>query len=166
MKVFAWIFGISGIVANLVIYQQKNRSKLLTAKLVADILWTLHYAFLSAWSGAAVCAIGVFRETIFINNQKSWAKSRLWLIFFLMCAVLSALFTWKNIFSILPACASLLSVVSFWIGNPKLTRVFQLPISVAFLIYDIMNYSHTGMISEIMTIISIIIALYRTTLKK
>ena len=83
-----------------------------------------------------------------------------------VCAVISAIFTWKSIFSVLPACASLLSVVSFWIGNPKLTRVFQLPISVAFLIYDIMNYSHTGMISEIMTIISIIIALYRTTLKK
>ena len=162
MKVFAWIFGVSGIIANLVIYQQKNRKNLLMVKLGADVLWTLHYAFLSAWSGAAVCGIGIIRELIFLNNQSRWAKSKLWLVLFLICAIISAIFTWKNVFSVLPACASLLSVVSFWIGKPKLTRIFQLPISVTFLIYDIMNYSHTGMISEIMTIISIIIVLYRT----
>lgn len=161
MNVFVWIFGIGGIIANIVIFQQKNRKNLLMVKLGADVLWTLHYTFLSAWSGAAICSIGIIRELIFLNNQKRLAKSRLWLVLFLICAITSAILTWENIFSVLPACASMLSVVSFWIGKPKITRIIQLPISALFLIYDIMNYSHTGTISEIMTIISIIIALYR-----
>lgn len=162
MKVFAWIFGISGIIANLIIYQQKNRNKLLKAKLAADILWTLHYAFLSAWSGSAVCALGILRETIFINNQRRWAKSRAWLNFFLMCTILSAVFTWKNIFSILPACASLISVISFWIGKPALTRLLQFPISATFLTYDIISLSYSGIFNELLTLILLIIMLVRT----
>lgn len=162
MKVFAWIFEVLGIIANLVIYQQNNRKMLLTTKLIADIWWTSHYAFLSAWSGAAVCGIGIIREIIFINNQKS-EKNKLWLVCFMMCALISAVFTWKNVFSILPACASLLSVVSFWIGNPALTRILQFPISIAFLTYNIISLSYTGIFNELMTLTILIIMLYRTT---
>lgn len=57
--VVCWAFGIGGVLANFIIYQQKNRRALLTAKLMADILWTAHYSLLGAWSGAAVCGIGI-----------------------------------------------------------------------------------------------------------
>jgi len=166
MSVFASFFGILGIVANLAIYKQNNRQRLLTAKLIADILWTFHYAFLSAWSGAAICGIGIMREMIFIHNQRQEKKNKLWLIFFLTCAIISAAFTWKNVFSILPACASFVSVVSFWIGNPVLTRILQFPISIAFLTYNIISLSYTGILNELMTLTILIIVIYRTTLKK
>ena len=158
---FAWFFGIGGILANIMIFQQKNRKHLLTTKLLADISWTTHYLLLSAWSGAAVCGIGIVRESIFLNRPRKWANSPLWLVLFFLCSLVSAVLTWKGPFSILPAFASMVSILSFWIGNPKLTRWLQIPISLSFLTYNVTVFSVTGIINEILTLSSIVIAFIR-----
>ena len=72
----AWFFGIGGIICNFLIYQQKSRKNLLTVKLIANCTWTIHYVFLSAFSGAAVCAIGMIREFVFLNDSKKWARGK------------------------------------------------------------------------------------------
>ena len=77
------IFGGCGIIANATIYQQKKRQKILWFKLVSNILWSAHYLFLFAYAGMGVCLIGVVRESIFINKDKKWAKSKIWLVIFL-----------------------------------------------------------------------------------
>lgn len=161
MIYLAWFFGIGGILANIMIFQQKNRKHLLTTKLLADISWTTHYLLLSAWSGAAVCGIGIVRESIFLNRPRKWANSPLWLVLFFLCSLVSAVLTWKGPFSILPAFASMVSILSFWIGNPKLTRWLQIPISLSFLTYNVTVFSVTGIINEILTLSSIVIAFIR-----
>lgn len=161
MIYLAWIFGIGGIVANILIFQQKNRKNLLRTKLLADISWTIHYSFLAAWSGAAVCGIGIIRESVFLQKPRKWASSPLWLILFFLCSLVSAVLTWKSPFSILPAFASMLSILSFWIGNPKLTRWLQIPISLSFLAYNVTVVSVTGILNEALTLTSIIIAFIR-----
>jgi hypothetical protein len=161
MIYLAWIFGIGGIVANILIFQQKNRKNLLRTKLLADISWTIHYSFLSAWSGAAVCGIGIIRESVFLQKPRKWASSPLWLILFFLCSLVSAVLTWKSPFSILPAVASMLSILSFWIGKPKLSRWLQIPISLSFFTYNVTVFSVTGIINELLTMISIAIAFWR-----
>ena len=161
MIYLSWLFGIGGILANIMIFQQKDRKHLLTVKLLADVSWTAHYALLSAWSGAAVCGIGIVRESIFLNRPRKWANSPLWLILFFLCSLVSVVLTWKSPFSILPAFASMLSILSFWIGNPKLTRWLQIPISLSFLAYNVTVFSVTGIINELLTMISIAIAFWR-----
>lgn len=158
MNFVSILFGFLGISANVIIFWQKDRRKLLTVKLSADILWTIHYATLYAWSGAAVCAIGILREVVFINDSRKWAKSQVWLAVFIFCAVISAAFTWNGLRSILPAAASVTSIISFKIGVPHLTRCLQIPISVFFLIYDILCFSYIGVINEIMILISVVFA--------
>lgn len=52
----------SDIILNVVIYQQKERKKLLICKLFSNITWTLHYGMAGNLSRAAVGAIGIARE--------------------------------------------------------------------------------------------------------
>ena len=155
------LFGIVGILFNFAIYQQKTRKKLLLTKLGANCFWTLYYAFLSAWSGAAICSIGILRESIFLNNHRKWAKSKLWLLVFVLLSVVSAIFTWKNPYSILPSVASVLSVYSFWKGNPTLTKFLAFPISICFLVYNVVFGSFIGIANEIFVLVSTIIALIK-----
>ncbi|MBQ8345192.1 MAG: YgjV family protein [Clostridia bacterium] len=159
MTVAAWIFGIGGVVANFVIYQQKSRTGCLIAKLVADCLWTLHYGCLGAMSGAAICAIGIVRETVFLNHHRRWAKGKGWLLVFLLIGVVSAVLTWKNGFSLFPALASALSVFSFWRGNPNLTRLLSFPISGCFILYNLSCLSYMGLVNEAAVLLSSLIGL-------
>lgn len=157
----AFIVGALGVVANIFIYQQKGSKRLLLFKLVSDFLWALHYFLLNAYAAMAIALIGIFRESVFLNQDKKWAKSKWWLVLFLVCSVVSAIFTWKNIFSILPAIASVLSVISFWKNHPNLTRYLAFPISLCMLAYDVTCYSYAGIINEIFTLVSATIGMLR-----
>ena len=162
MIILAWILGVGGIIFNFLIYQQTKRKELLSVKLIADILWSLHYIFLGAWSGAAICAVGIVRESIFLNESKAWAKGTRWLLVFLFLSIVSAIFTWKNVYSLLPAISSAISVFSFWRGNPKLTKILVFPISGCFMVYNIACLSYAGIVNEIVVLSSAVIGLLKT----
>ena len=161
MNIIVQLVGILGIAANMIIYQQKKGKKLLYCKLISDFLWFLHYLLLGAYSGAAIAVIGIFRETVFIHQDKKWAKGNYWLIIFIICSVVSSIFTWKSVFCLLPALGSVISVISFWRNNPKLTRFLALAISACMLTYDIVCGSYMGIANEIFTIGSAIFGILR-----
>ena len=146
--------GALGIAANMIIYQQKDGKKLLLFKLISDLFWFAHYFLLGAYTGAVIAVIGIFRECVFINQDKKWAKGKGWLVFFILCSIVSSIFTWKNVFCLFPAIASVISVISFWKSNPKLARFLGIIISACMLIYDIIYGSYTGIVNEILTLVS------------
>ncbi len=160
-KLAAIIFGAFGVAANVIIYQQESGKKLLLWKLLSDILWMIQYLCLGAFSGAAIAAVGIIRETVFLNQSKKWAQGKGWLLLFLVLSLVSAVFTWKSIFSILPAFASALSVFSFWKNKPTLARSLAFPISVSMLTYDIFCGSYLGIANEIFTLVSAFIGVLR-----
>ena len=156
-----YVVGALGIAANVIIYQQKSGKKLVFWKLISDVLWALQYIMLGAYSGAAIAVIGIFREIVFYNNDKKWARSRLWLLFFICVSVLSGILTFKSVFSLLPMVASVLSILGFWRKSPSLSRVLAFPISASMLTYDIYAVSYMGIVNEVLTIISAVIGIIR-----
>lgn len=153
MNAFTLVSGILGITANVIIYQQKSGKRVLIYKLISDIIWAYHYYTLNAYSGMAVAIVGIFREIVFLTRQKK-KTSKIWLVIFICIALICAFYTWKGIISLLPATASVLSVISFWKANPTLTRIIAYPISACMLTYDIVYNSYTGIINELLTLVS------------
>lgn len=160
------LVGLLGIICTLIIYQQKSRVGLLVAKLVSDVVWFAYYMLIYAYSGAAVAVIGMAREVIFINREKKWAKSPLWLVLFLALSVVSGIVTWKNAYSIFPCVASALAVIGFWIGRSKLSRFLSYPISVSMLVYAISNVAWLAIANEVMSICSSVIGNIRHDFKR
>ena len=166
MKLLSEALGFLGIVLNIVIYQQKKRKPLLRWKLVSDVAWGLHYAVAGNYSGAAVGTIGIARESSFLAIEGKKIDRRPFLAIFFVCACISVWVTWKGWASLLPAAASILSVISFWQQNPKLSRFLALPISACMRSYDILVGSVTGIGNELLTLGSVFIGIYRHDRKK
>jgi len=160
------IIGFLGIISTVIIYQQKSRAGLLVCKLVSDIIWFLQYAILGAWSGAAISIIAIIRELVFINRNKKWANSPVWLVVFLVLSAVCGIITWKNIYSVFPCIASALAVIGFWIGNPRLSRFLSYPISFCMLTYDISNLAFMATANELLTIGSSVIGNIRYDFRK
>lgn len=159
-------FGALGVVANMLVYQQKSGKNLIIVKLVSDFLWAMHYFLLSANAAMAIAVIGIFREIVFYNKKKKWAKSNLWLVFFLICSIVSSILTWKSFFSVLPGIASFISVISFWGKKPWLSRFLAFPISVSMLLYDITYHSYMGITNDIFVLISALAGIIRYSVSK
>lgn len=162
LEIAAAVFGILGITVSIIIYQQKNRKKLLLWKLCSDIVWMIQYLLLGKLTGAGVCVVGAVRESVFLNKHRRWAQSKLWLLFFLALSIVLSILTWGSIYSILPLTASAIAVFSFWRGNPTLTKILVYPICVCMLIYDVFgmgDVSYTGVVNEMLTVVSTTVSL-------
>ncbi len=163
MKLFAQAIGFAGVIVNLLIYQQKTQKRVLFFKFLSDIAWALHYLLIGAFSGAAIACVGILRETVFMVSQKHRKK---WLALFMCITAVSIYLTWKNWFSLFPAIASFLSVISFWQKKPKRTRFLAFPISLCMGTYSFGSGSWAGVCNELLTILSSTIGLLRKEINK
>jgi hypothetical protein len=166
MKLISDILGILGILISVVVYQQKKRERMLASKLVLDLVWLLHYCFIGAYSGAAVAAIAAFRELVYVKRDTNNKKGIIWLPTFIVIAVLCTVLTWNGIFSLFTCFASCIAVVSFFIGNPRLSRILAFPVSVCLLTYDVACHSVAGVINETLAMLSSAVGIWRHDRKR
>lgn len=156
-----WI-GYAAVVASVLIYQQKNRKALLACKAIADILWIGHYLLLGGYTGTVVTGVALVREIVFFNSDRHSKKGKVILLCFLCISTVCSVLTWGSFFSLFALIGSLLSIVSFWIGDPRTTRILSFPVSVCMMIYGISNGSSAVLINELLTMMSSAIALLRS----
>lgn len=161
MFLIAQIVGVIGIFFNILIYQQKQKESLLVHKLLSDMVSLLHFLMLGAFSGALIACIGCFRELTFLKCSKDSPKGKIMLIIFIIVSLVSAAVSWKGFFSILPTIASVISVISFYQGDPKITRILSFPISMCMGTYCFFVKSYTGIINEVLTVMSSILGIIR-----
>lgn len=158
MEIIAQILGIGAMISLFLVYQQKDRKKLIAAKLSADVFWVAHYGCLGATAGMIPNFVGIFRELIFINRKsKKWASLFIWPVIFIIINWCLGFGTFSSWYNLLPITASTFVTISLWIDNPHLTKLISIPISASFLIYDIFVGSYIGIINESISICSIII---------
>ena len=167
MKTIAQIFGIFALLSLFLIYQQKDRKKILFAKLSADIFWVMHYFLLGGFAGMIPNAVGIFRELVFIHRKdKRWANNLIWPILFVIVNLGLGITTFHSFYNVLPIAASVFVTVSLWIDNPRLTKLISVPVCMAFAVYDFYVASYIGIINESISILSITIFFIRERNKK
>lgn len=160
------IAGYIAVVVSVMIYQQKTRKGLLLCKASTDVLWIIHYFLLGGYTGAVVTCVALAREVIFFRSDRHSKKRKVILVCFLCISVVSPVLTWGSVFSLFAMSGSLMSIVSFWLGEPKVSRIMAFPISACMLVYGISNGSVAVMINEILVMISSVIGILHYDRKK
>ena len=166
MMLVGKIVGYIAIVASMLIYQQKTRKNLLICKAVTDVLWIIHYFLLGGYTGAIVTCVALVREVVFFRSDRHNKNSKRILVIFLCISVLCTALTWGGIFSIFAILGSMLSIVSFWVGEPKVSRIMAFPISGCMLIYGVSNGSMAVLINEVLVMVSSLIGILKHDRKK
>jgi hypothetical protein len=152
------IFGIGAMIALFTAYQQKQRGRLLAAKLTADICWSIHYFCLGATAGMIPNCVGIFRELVFVNRgRRKWASGWVWPVLFASINLCLGIWSFEVWYDLLPVCASAFVTMSLWLRNPTLTKRISVPVSMTFLIYNVMVGSVVGAINETVALISLLL---------
>lgn len=148
------VVGYLAIAASVIIYQQRTRPRLLICKAISDALWITHYLLLGAYTGAAVTGVALVRELLFFKTDRKSKLGKLALMCFLCISIGCSVLTWSTWFSVFALLGSLMSIVSFWVGEPKLSRRLVYPISACMLTYGVSNGSVAVLINEILVMLS------------
>ena len=163
---FIQLIGLVGSVIAITSLQSGSRKKILSLQVVCCVLWVTHYGLLGAWTGALINCLGLARAVVCACNDRKWAKSPLWLVFFLVCYAVSPLLTWDGTHCLLMGGAMMLTTVALWVRYMRLTRLLFLLNSPLVLLYNLAAGSYSCAAIEVVALTSFALAVWRFDIRK
>ena len=155
------IFVIINRVLLIVSYQLKNRKNILIVSLLALLANGVVYILLSAWSGLAMVFVAIVRNIIFMLDEKKNGKSQKItkkdvgiLVVLYVISIISAIFTYEGILSMMSVVATMLYTYSVWQKKTKVYKILGIIIESVWIIYNIYICSIMGVILNISLLIS------------
>lgn len=162
----AQIIGFIGTGLLVFSYQFKESKKLFIVQMFSNIAYILHFLMLAAFSGSINIAIALVRNFVLINSSKGWARNKYWLWLFISLHIIVTIFTYQDMFSLLPCIGMVAITIASWTRNGKKIRMTNIFVnSPSWLIYDIYTVSYSGIVCEVLTLLSVIISFFRHGVK-
>lgn len=181
LEIIAQVLGIFGMIFMISSYQIKSQRGLIVVQLFGAAFFFLNFLFLGIASGMVLAGmllnfIGILRCIVFSNKKRFHADKKIWLYGFIASYFLTyaAIFTLLGvdptaenlIIEILPVIGMTSSNVAFFKDDARSVRLLGFITSPTWLFYDIFRFSLGGIITESLSLVSIIVGLIRYDIKR
>ena len=155
--------GFLGLAFYLSSYQFKSNRTLFTFQMLGSLMFALQFVLLDAASGCLSLILNAARSILLMKyNDWPWVRRKALPLLFCVLYLLIAVFTWAGPLSLLILAPSLLGTFYFWSNNARTIRLGCLFCSCpCWLIYDMFVGSWGGVLNEAITILSILVSIYR-----
>ncbi len=162
MNILAQVFGFFALIFLVISYQQKNRIKFLDLQLLANIFYCLQYLVLHAYSGVASFLISTIKMFIFhMDEKKNKSTSVFILIFLELSFIVLGIFTYENLYSLIPILGACLFTYGAWQRNLKVTYFIGILVAVISNVYDIIVGAYVSVISNLFEFLASLIGFIR-----
>ena len=142
-------------------YQRTQKRKIMIIQTVATALSCIQYLLIGAFSGFALNIVCIIRNFIFYSREKNQRTDLATPIIFALCMAIASFFSWEGIHSLLITLGLVVNTVCMGIFDAKNFRKTILISSSLILIYNIFASSYSGILSESLSLVSVIIGIVR-----
>ena len=149
-------------------YQAKSRKNILVLSNISIVANGISYVFLQAYTGLAMCFVALFRNIIFMIDEKRNGKSEeiskkdiVILAVLYLISLVSTVFTYDGFLSLLSVFATMLYTYSVWQKKTTIYKILGLPIGILWIAYNIYIMSIFGIILETILTISAIYGYFK-----
>ena len=155
----AQILGIMAMAISVSAFQFKKNRSLFIVQGISCCLFFVHFFLLGAYTGAFLNILALIRSIcLSVKKLRHPVFEALVMLSFIIITVL----TYEGWPSLLVLAAMLVGTATYWLNKAKLIRISQLAvISPCWLIYNVVNFSIGGIITESFNIISTIVSMIR-----
>ena len=166
--VLSQVFVIINAILSMVTYQLKTRKSILIVSFMALIANGVVYTLLSAWSGLAMVFVAMTRNIIFMIDEKKngkrdkiTKKDIIILLVLYTISIVSAIYTYEGILSMMSVVATMLYTYSVWQKKTKTYKILGIIMEIIWIIYNIYIFSIMGIVLDVLLLLSAIIGLIR-----
>lgn len=153
----AQICGFVAMGITLAAYLQKEDTFVKKFMMVSVFFWGVHYFLLWIMTGVAIIIIWYIRLIL----STKYKKSRRSFVFIICITLLSWLYTYSWIISLLPVIASILATYAFFFLEQIRLRISFIWVSLLWLIHNLSIWAIAGILNEIMVQVVLIFTVYR-----
>ena len=152
------LFALVAFIISLLAFHKSEKIKIFETANVSVIFNLIHYFLLNAYNGFFTKLLALFRNSFIIYKDKKKINSNLFFVIFIILYLLVSIFTYKNIYSILPSIAGIIYLVVIWNGNELAIKKVGCFCYFLWLVYNIFVFSIMGIVSSVVAIISTFVA--------
>lgn len=154
-------------------YCVKSRRLILAFSFTSNFLNAIAFILLGAYTSSAMCTISIFRDIIFLIDEKINGKSNkitkkdvaILAFVYGICAIAIAC-TYKGPLTLLYATGSMIYTFSIWQKNNKLYRFLGIPVTLIVIVDSIIIKSIFGVILQCVVLITSIVGFVSQTKNK
>lgn len=167
MFFIAQIFGVFALLFWLCSVLQTKRSKILTFQNLANIFYASQYTLLGAFPATCMNLVSTLRGLVFYSNDKKNKTMSIWvlLVFIILIAVIG-LFTYQNIYSLIPLIITALYSYSVWQKKLIIFRIIFIIGAIGWIIYNSIVGAYVSLIGNFFELTFGIIAFVKNDIKK
>ena len=151
--ILAQVFALLSSTCLLISFWQKKRNKILFFQILDSTFDVLQYLLLGAYTGGAISLLGATRAYCF-----SKTKNKKFLYLFLGLYIVASLVTFDGAISLIPLLAALIYTIVVWNKKEKNIRLYSVFVFILWLIYDVLVGAYVNAITDIVLIVSNILA--------
>ncbi len=166
LEFFIRFFGIVGLILCIIPFQFKKHKHIVLVKMASELSFAVQYVLLGAWTGALLDLVSGLRNFLFYKCVEKKRSTLPVIIAFSALVIALGIGSWAGPISLLPVGAKVISTVSYGMKNERLLRYITLPSCILWIIYNVIVGSYEGIVSDSLSFISIITAIYRFDVKK
>lgn len=154
--------GFVGMAFFVISYQIRSNRVLFLCQLLGCCVFCLQFCIMGAYTGALGLLVNIARNVLLLKaNDWPWVRSRTTLLAVITVLLVMTVWTWDGWISLLPCVSVSVTCVGYWTDNARKIRLSQLIGSPCTLLYDLMIRSWGGVLSESITLLSIIVSIIR-----
>ena len=142
-------------------YQRTQKRKIMVIQTVATALSCVQYLLIGALSGFALNVVCIIRNFVFYYRDKKQGNDLTVPVAFAFCMAVVSFFSWEGIHSLLITLGLVVNTVCMGIFDAKSFRKTILISSSLILIYNIFASSYSGVLSESISLVSVVIGIIR-----
>ena len=142
-------------------YQRTKKSKIMIIQTVATALSCVQYLLIGATSGFTLNIVCIIRNFAFYYREKNNKTDLATPVLFAVAMAAVSCFSWEGIHSLLITLGLVVNTVCMGIFDAKNFRKTILISSTLILVYNIFAHSYSGMLSESISLISVVIGIIR-----
>lgn len=165
---FVQLTGFVGVAFFILSYQIRSNRVLFLCQLMGCLIFCAQFILMGAYTGALSLTVSIARNALLLKaDDWKWVRSKATLSAILALLLIITVSTWAGWISLLPFTAVGAASIGYWSDNARKIRLSQLLVgSPCTLVYDLMVGSWGGVTSEAITLVSILVSIYRFGWKK
>ena len=154
--------GFVGVAFFIASYQIKSNKALFMCQMIGCIIFCVQFFILGAYTGAISLIINIIRNLLLVKRKDwKWVDRRSTMLVILALLAAMTIYTWDGAISLLPFISVAVTTIGYWSNNAQKIRLSQFFGSPCTLLYDVLIRSWGGVLSETITLVSIIISVIR-----
>ncbi len=164
----AHVLGILAVLAFLLCFQFKTRRNIIALNLTSRLLYIAQYILLGAFEGAVLDFAGFLMSFFAGYKEKEFFKKHMTAIMIgvNLVLVIAGLAMYEDIYSLFAILGIVFEVSGLWLTKEKNIRILSLIAAPMWLTYNLANMAYGSVVGNVLTMLSIIIAMVRLDFKK